>query len=262
MTNRDHNDVPCFGWHKERNFFCKNIAHKDKKTIFIVGDSTTEAISSELRKKLDKNKFNYFFMNNSACYFIPEMYASFNNQPLIVKNETCDEEYQNKRLSTILNHPDSIIIIGGQLHYYLDSKNITLKKKDGSTIKKNYLNNINFLLSKGYKIIQMTPGIESDVNVSKKIKSNIILKKFGLKDNLVIKNSLFNILDKQKEAFSIFDNINNKNFHLMKTYESFCDSKFCYYNDNTNLHFFDYVHPSTSGSRMIVNNLFNLLKKL
>ena len=203
-------------------------------------------------------------MNNNACYFMPgfDSYKNDNKRipPLVNENEVCDFEYQDLRLNKILKNPNSILIFFGKLNEYLENDGQTFKPVyEKITMEQSYKKNINELLKKNYKILQLAPIPRYKSSVG-----NFILQQKNIHSLKKAKAEI--TLEEYKKttdkANKLLKSIKHVNYKLIYPHKIFCDEDKCSFHDEKNLFYIDRVHPSKYGAKLIANFTYNELKKL
>ena len=253
----------CYGTYEKKDF-CTYVKKKNKKTIIIIGDSVAESVSLEIKKSFFNKGFNIISMNNNACYFMPgfDSYKNDNKRipPLVNENEVCDFEYQDLRLNKILKNPNSILIFFGKLNEYLENDGQTFKPVyEKITMEQSYKKNINELLKKNYKILQLAPIPRYKSSVG-----NFILQQKNIHSLKKAKAEI--TLEEYKKttdkANKLLKSIKHVNYKLIYPHKIFCDEDKCSFHDEKNLFYIDRVHPSKYGAKLIANFTYNELKKL
>ena len=62
--------------------------------------------------------------------------------------------------------------------------------------------------------------------------------------------------EKSSLLFNKLKNIKNKNYRIINPSKLFCNNNVCEFNNYKKLFFFDEIHPSLTGSKMISNFIF------
>ena len=257
------NKLPCFA----ANDFChfKNISNNNK-TVFIVGDSVMEGISSSLKEEILKLGFDVIIMNNSGCYFAPDFNSVIGDRQRVASNQICDYKYQNKRLKKILDFPNSIIIIGG----ILDPNSFRHFKYKNTDFYENYEKNILKLLNNNYKIIQITNNIIYKENISefitkKSFKENIIDENNNINFNFFINIEIKEFQRINQKNSNFFEKINHPHYKKISVYELFCDNQLkgkCIFNNKKDLFVHDSLHYTKKGSEIISKSIIKKINEI
>jgi peptidoglycan/LPS O-acetylase OafA/YrhL len=246
--------VSCFA----SNDFChfKNI--NNKKTVFIVGDSLMEGLSSSLKDEILKLGLNVIVMNNSGCYFSPDFNSVIGDRQRVASNQICDFKYQNKRLKKILDFPESIIVFGG----ILDPESFKHHKYKNIDFYQNYKKNILELLSNNYKIIQITDNIIYKKNISELIRKKLfdenIIQNNDIKFDFFINIGINEFKKINQKNLNFFNEINHQNYHKISIFELFCNNQLkdkCSFNDEKDLFIHDTLHFTKKGSHMVNSSI-------
>ena len=253
--------VSCFAL----NNFCHFKDTNNKKTVFIVGDSVMEGLSSSLKDEILKLGLDVIVMNNSGCYFAPDFNSVIGDRQRVASNQICDFKYQNKRLKKILDFPNSIIIFGG----ILDPVSFKHHKYKNTNFYQNYKKNILELLGKNYRIIQITDNLIYRKNISELVKKKLfeenIIQNSNIKFDFFINTEANEFKKINLKNSNFFDEINHQNYHKISSFELFCDNQLkdkCVFNDETDLFIHDTLHHTNKGSYMINKLIIKKIKEI
>ena len=237
----------CYEIHSKKSF-CDFEKKENKKKLILIGDSTVESMGQSFKKHFFDKGYNLALMNSGHCYFNPDY--DFNNTDL---EKFCSLEFQNKRMKFLSQNPNSILVIGGELKFLLD----TFIQDDQLYIDQ-YISHVNNLLLEGFKIIQLTPTPRSDINVGKYFINQLKNGKIDF-NNKILKYPSKNYIKDLDKIYRIFEKIDHKNYKIVNLKNLFCDEKYCYLNDEEKIFFVDQAHPSNAGSDLIANYLFKII---
>lgn len=252
----DEQGRQCFGDYGKEDF-CNKSGTNATQTIMLVGDSTTESISSKLTPLLLDRDFRVISMNSSTCLYLPGFYSVSNGVPREIPNEPCDNDFQLKRVAKIAEHPGSIIILGGMLNRYINNK--AFLSIDGiKSIQEGYLNAVQGLLDDGYKVVQLSPFPQFKESPSKLLKNvQAIGGTVDETSTFYQKIASYPLTDHEQSmgvAFKLFNQIEHENFYLIRPDMLFCDTYLkgvCVSNDGDKLFFVDQVHAANQGAKLI-----------
>lgn len=269
VKSKDKNGL-CFN--RTKNFCIKN--ENGNRTVYLIGDSIMDAISYDLEKKVVSLGYRFVPLTHSGCFFILDI-STYNKKTK--KKTQCDEEFQTKRLNTIIKEKNSIIVLGGHIQKYLSEKDVKLvdnqyKYEDWhSTYFSSKSNKEEKLLTTLSKISQnnivilLYPFPEVGYDLSQRI--NNIYKKnkklFREKSLMSIDYKLYT--ERNKETFEIYDKIKNQNIIKVYPHKVFCNKKIknkCVFNELKNIYFYDEIHPSGYGAHLINQLILNKINKL
>ena len=256
------NDVKC---HDERTNFCV-FNQRNKKSIFLLGDSHLSSISEKFIYAADEYRIN--LRNYSGCPPILN----------VDKNKKCNHIENKKRFNwDELNN--SIVIIGGRFPLYLENTYFDNKEggvertaswgglisNRGLSVKEEIANTISQLLSNRNKVVLLYPIPEVGVNVPTFIFNSA-------KGKLVSDiNSDFELLttsydvykERSASTFELFDSIQSPNIHRVYPHTLFCDKQIkgrCVTHNKHDVFYADDDHPSAKGSEMIVELIMEQIK--
>lgn len=237
---------PCF---QRKNVFCFFGEESNLNTLFLVGDSILASLQEELKNNLKKEKINFIPMTNAGCDFMKKNKFS---------DTFCNENIQQRRDIKIKQFENSIIIL------HLNYKNIS---QDEKVIKK-FIDNINYYLEIGYKIILIYPIPQWKENISETIlniyrKDKNFLSSFN--DNFYISIDYNDYLNDTKKITAEFDKLKHENLFTVYPNKIFCNTLIenkCVANSLENIYFVDNSHPSQKGSEMINKELLKKIKEI
>ena len=178
---------------RNKNFCIFN--EKGTKSIIFLGDSVLASITYDLVQELEKDNYKIIIMTNASCIYLPNYFNQYRNNRL--RSEfTCDEDYQRTRHEEIIKHPNSLIVIGGGNLYLNEDVNFKTKSAD-INVEGYYIDSINVLLAKDYKILHFYPVPSFQLNASQELskifkKKNVNFKEFLSKNKYYIKESYKN----------------------------------------------------------------------
>jgi len=251
---KNENDQFCFGVY-DKEEFCS--FGKSEKKIFIVGDSILESFSKVLVQKLNTRNYEAILMNSSYCYFAPFFDLMDGNKIRDIPNEPCDINYQKKRLD-ILKKNKGVVILGGQLDFYLSDENNIYFKGQNINFEEEYIKNVNNLIVNGYVILQLPPLPRYEGNLIEEYANlqNINDLEFKIKKNEYLK--------KIEESLKIFNQLTQKSnkYHFINLTDLFCDQNYCYFTNKNQLTYLDNNHLNTLGAELISNAIIQKIKNL
>ncbi len=240
---------------------------KSKDKVYLIGDSHTWNIMSDLKDKIINKDFQFITSSYGDCFYFPNFILI--NDKTKKKYNSCNIRSQYKMLS---EEENSIIIFFGRLPLYLnktyfdnqeggieygdynrtfvsDIKNLTIE----NTFEKEVLN-----LSKKNKIILVYPFPEAGWHVPKKLLS-LSNKKDKLKNEYIIPKKYlttsFKVYENRtKSSFNLLDSIKGNNIYRVYPDKLFCNTQIlnrCLTHDDKHIFYTDDDHPSTKAAEMI-----------
>lgn len=260
----------CYGWYK-KDSFCSYGHQKSLKNLYIVGDSNMQRISEEIIDIFSPSGYRITTMNSSACYFIPHSFSGVDGKARSIRNEPCDEEFQNWRLSEILKTNDNLIIIGGMLDVYLRQDNgLGFESANSKSIEENFLENINLLTSNGSKIVLVYPYPRSKKHMGIFVFNE--LSKIRTADASSISKRVNKLIEKtsypskdfysySKKAFELLDSIESDNVIRVYPHHLFCDKNQCQFLNETAIYIADRNHPTRFLAPQFAELIYNEVKK-
>tara|TARA_B100000886_G_scaffold240683_1_gene168812 strand:+ start:315 stop:2306 length:1992 start_codon:yes stop_codon:yes gene_type:complete len=244
---------------------CSTDFKKNKKKIYLVGDSHIGFLSLDLKNRIIKNDYEVNIITQDLCIF-------FRKFDMVSKKTQKNSCTKINYLNEFLKEENSIFVIGGRFPMHLNGTLFDNEEGgiepgifDNEYVNKGYYKSINesfyseiTKLSHKNRIIFVYPIPETGVNVYQKI-FNQLPKKISLrKDLFVPKNPIttsYEVYKKRtKSSFQLFDSIDGENISRVYPHTLFCD-KFikdrCVTHNNKDIFYVDYHHPSTKGAEMI-----------
>ncbi len=253
-----------------------------KKEFYLLGDSHLAAMSSEIKKIALKNNFKYVDLTMPRCLYLPNFVRVNKNNGKI--SNFCNEEYQ-KKVEMIIEESskESVYVIGGRLPMYISGKKFNNKEggiepgkvwpeefkptKFDITFQVQLKETLEKIALSGRKIILIYPipevGFDVKNELFKRIPKNIVSldkDKFlkSLKDNPVT-TSYKVYKERTKKTFKLLDSIKGKNIFRVYPHKIFCNNNVkgrCITHNDKNIYYFDNNHLSISGTKMILDSIF------
>jgi peptidoglycan/LPS O-acetylase OafA/YrhL len=279
------NEIKCHQRKGNKGFCIFNELPENIGDIILLGDSQTDAILSNLIKKVSKTKFRIIHMSYSGNLYLPN-FLKFNKK---TNNILTDETWHEYRTNFLKNktHKNTYVIIFGRYDYYFDKNleiidgkikktigktEIKISSKDNKDLdldERNKLLKDKFkktieILSEDKKIILLYPSPVSPVSITNRILQN---KNQILKDFNFFKTDFINYsVDIHREYFfeeiKFLNNINSKNIFKIDLEKAFCPENQCFFYDNKNVYIFDENHPSYEGSKKINDLIMKEIEKI
>lgn len=240
-------------WGRQNNF-CERFVSEDKTTIISLGDSLVQSLSSNLVSKL-RGEYNYVEAH-ASCVFL-----------LNTKSKYCSEIYQQER-AKLLDDNESVVILGGNYSGLINQVNSDgevvdvddlLRSLDDRSIQEEFRNTIDTILAKGHKVVLVYPIPQFKDHPVK------ILHNLFLNDPFETKHLLKNGYKLQRHsvffkgslpAFELFDSLDSPHIYRVYPHKLFCENRNspeCVVFDESNVFYYDKIHPSDDGVDMIVN---------
>ena len=225
---------------------CFKIKDDEKKTIFLIGDSHSAALSLGLKKVLEENNYNFLYISTGYC-------NPTNNN---TKNTECikTNKYVLNQISFL--KPEILIIdsnylIAGNKDYFLGENFLTYFQ--------NYIANLKSLGAKRIYIVGQLPTYKISL-------TKLVIKNFIVKDIRVPQYTETDLL--VKESIKMDKDMRNIKYPKDVFYLSLTDlickkDGSCLIlvgNDlETDIIYWTYGHLTFNGSLFIANNIKNIL---
>jgi len=257
--------------HLRTDNFC-NLNSKGKKgTVFLIGDSHMITMGKSLSDNLVKNNYSFFSLTNGGCYYLPNFrYVNSKTNELMFG---CDENYQEKRKSLMMNVNNPIAIIGGNLNRYLSNEGADLKPSVSKfittknvSLEKSLKLSIFELLENNIKVIIVYPIPEIPWDPLAKIYGSSNSRNFNEVKNYILSNNVTtsykSYVLRSKKAFEILNDIHHKNLFRVYPHKIFCDYNKvndCFIHNKKNIFYFDSEHLSSIGSKMLEKPILEII---
>ena len=234
------------------NNLCSWHNNKNKKTIYLLGDSLTNSLSVSFLEKFDLaiDKYNFVFIRGTGGRCILSQQSD-----TVGFVEQCEDEFFKEFLE-ILDKEDDIVIAFGSFHIWLSKigeEQIKCSNCDYVNVLKNRLLEISNNSSK-FLIIQPNPTYDFP------IADAYLYKKFEWGESITLKLADWH---KQIENFNTFiEDPDFKNIEILNTTSIFCDEdiqKICFASKGKNLYYSDSNHLTLDGANLITLELKKLL---
>ena len=265
--------------------FCK-FGLIENPRIILLGDSQMAAIEYELKEEAIKNNFSFSSITKMSCIYLPNFDRLNIKNNLIDKD--CDSSAQQIKKDFLEDNENSIIVLGGRYTMYLsgskfnnreggiestDPWNWRFVHKNNDYSAEIGIKNSILELAKNNKVVILYPIPEVGWHVPQKIFlnsrfSNLKFWKNNLEDKLkrqdLITTSYEVYLERNKNVFNLFDEINGVNIYKIYPHKIFCkmmDNR-CRANDENNVYYYDHHHLSSYGSKLISHQIIQEIKKI
>jgi len=277
---------------KEKNYDQIKI-NEENQNIVLIGDSHADSLEYYLKYELKKKNYNLYRFRTSL--YLQQFNLINKNQKIIENNLNNKDHLEiNKNFletnenieSFLLKNKNQIVI----LHYkwaakflgtilvnneeidsntYYEPFNIlslTNDKMEGY-LANGILSTINSIIENGHSLIIVYSVPELGFDVQKKMNKIIIYNKI-MKHNqnvpiLTVDYSLYK--KRNEKIFKILDSIQGPDVYRVYPEKFFCNTKIqkkCIANDNENLYYYDSSHLSLEGSKYLVNDIMETIRKV
>jgi peptidoglycan/LPS O-acetylase OafA/YrhL len=230
---------------------CNWSNNKNKKTIFLIGDSLTNSLSVSFLENFDSaiDKYNFVFIGGTGGRCILSQQSD-----TVGFVEQCENKYFTEFLE-ILDEENDIVIAFGSFHVWLSTigeEQIKCSNCDYINVFKDRLIKISKNSSK-FIIIQPNPTYQFP------IADAYLYKKFKWGESITLKLDEW---DKQIYNFNTFiEDPDFKNIEILYTTPIFCDEdieKICFASKEKNLYYSDSNHLTLEGANLITRELSKL----
>jgi len=259
------------------------LFNSQKRNLYIAGDSHMVVLWESLRNdERVINKFNLINKNlGNGCYYVYNFYKIdfFTKKKL----NPCTLEDQKKRRENFISKKDSIVILGGRLPLWLNSKPDRqffryLEKKNDKFSKLSFMNDEDLKLEDGVRN-SIYDLLENDIKViliypvpilnffpSKKLFDLYLIDKENFQENLKNRPFVISYSDFKKyakQSHDLLNSISHPNLIKIYTHELFCDEilDLCITHDENEIFYLDDDHLSKFGNIKIIDQIFKELNE-
>jgi len=231
---------------------CYWYNNKNKKTIYLIGDSLTNSLSVSFLEKFNLaiDKYNFVFIRTTGGRCILSQQSD-----TVGFVEQCEDEYFTEFLE-ILDKEDDIVVAFGSFHVWLSTvgeESVKCNNCDYVNVLKDRLLKISNNSSR-FIIIQPNPTYDFP------IADAYLYKKFEWGESITLNLADW---DKQIDNFNTFiENPDFNNIEILNTTQIFCDEdilKICYASKGKNLYYSDRNHLTLEGANLITLELEKLI---
>jgi hypothetical protein len=264
------------------NFYQKD----DVQKVVLLGDSHAKALAFNLNEGIKKN-------NLSLLRFNTEMYLTGFNQ-INKKTKKANSEFVNinNNIADFLDKNSNLIVVFHQrwaphllerffdnsegykeqsdleFDKYLEPINFetsSLKERQ-QYIKEGLISQINSIINKGHKLVLIYPVPELGINLKRYLFREYIFNRSEFKNSIPIFSGSYEVYkNRNKLVFEILDSIESPNIYRIYPHKFFCDKQIknrCIGNNQDNLFYYDDDHLSIQGSKIVTNEIINVINKI
>ena len=280
--NISQNEIKCHNRKGDKGFCIFNELPNNIGDIVLLGDSQTDAILSNLIKKISKTKFRLIHMSYSGNLYLPNFSRIEKKTNKININETW-HEYRTDFLNN-KTHKNTYIIVYGRYDAYFDknlnkkgkkiensrrfvflpNNQLKLSLKERRKIFKDKFKKTIKDLSKNKKVILLYPTPVSPERITNRIlkNKNEILNNVNFFQKDLVNYSVKFHREYFSEEIKLINSINSKNIFKIDLEKTFCPENQCFLYDNKYIYIFDTHHPSYEGSKKINDLIIKEIEKI
>jgi peptidoglycan/LPS O-acetylase OafA/YrhL len=244
------------------NNFC-NFNNKSDTTVFIIGDSHMASIIFDLEDRITKTKLNFMPMTNGGCWYLPT-HTKIDDKTN-KDDKFCNKIYQKNIKKVISKTNNSIIIFGGNLPNYINSKRFTSHNK--ISFKNDAKNGILNFANNNHNIIIIYPIPTPRFNVPREIMKIEKEINFNLSNEVNNKRLTYDFNNSKnfKKSYEFLDNLNHENISRIYPKIVYCDkytNNKCLTHDGKEIFYVDDEHLSVNGSKNLNKLIITEIKKI
>jgi peptidoglycan/LPS O-acetylase OafA/YrhL len=261
---------------KDDDLVCSLNFNKNKKKVYLIGDSHVRSISLDFKDKIIKKNYELNLVVENLCFLFREF-------DFVSKKTNKKKCKKYNLLDKIFLEENSIFVIGGRFPRHLNRSNFDNKeggiepgifeeeyfsKGKYDNIENSFKSEIENLSKKNY-VILIYPIPEVGWNFPQKL-FNQLPKKFSLDKNYYITENYITTSyevykDRTKSSFELLDSIQGDSIFRVYPHKLFCDTILkdrCVTHDDQNIFYADNNHPSLKGSQMINDLIIKQIKNI
>jgi len=262
--------------YKDHFLKCSTGFKKNKKKIYLVGDSHIGSLSLDLKNKIYNKDYDVYIIVDDLCM----LFRKFDYVNKKTQKKSC---LKDNLIDEILKEENSIFVIGGRFPLHLNKSFFNNKEGGIETgffereyISKGFYKSIEesfnseiTQLSKKNHVILMYPIPEVGWNFPTKL-FNQMPKKLSFKKDLFIPKNYITTSyqvykNRTKSSFELLDSIQGDNIYRVYPHKLFCDTAIknrCVTHDDKNIFYVDNHHPSLKGAEMINDLIMKEIEKI
>ena len=267
---------------KNTTFFQK----ENTKKIVLIGDSHADALEFKLNEELKQNNLSLFRFKTRMYLddfdFVDR--KTKKNDENYLKNNLQIEKFlkENSNLIIVFHQRWSVIFLeswfdneeGYKEESKLESSNYFEPiNKETSSLKERqryiidgFKSQINKIINQGHKLILIYPVPEMGFTPHRLLYKKYLLDKNLFKNSIPILSGSYEVYKKRnKLIFEVLDSIQDQNIHRIYPHKFFCNKLIinrCIANDENNILYYNDDHLSINGSKPIVDEIINEIKKI
>ena len=256
---KDSFDRSCFN---RIDNFC-NFNNKSDTTVFIIGDSHLASIIFDLKDRLTETKLNFIPMTSGGCWYLPT-HTKIDDKTN-KDDRFCNKIYQKNIKEVISKNNNSIIIFGGNLPGYINSKRFT--SHDMISFEDDAKNGILDFANNNHDIIIVYPIPTPGFNVPREIMKIEKKNNFNLLNEISNKKLTYSFNNDQNfiKSYEFLDNINHENISRIYPKNIYCNkfaNKKCVTHNGKEIFYVDDEHLSVNGSKNLNKSIITEIKKI
>ena len=234
------------------DFFQKPNTQK----VVLVGDSLAGSLEFNLNEEIKKNNLSLFRFNT---YMYLGNFDLYNR-----KTNKFEEQYfkENSETTNFLEKNSDLIVIFHQRWF----TKISSFKEKYQNIEDKLLFELNKIINQGHKIIIVYPVPEMTFKPPALLYRQSLFNKSLDKDSPLILSGSYEMFKKNnKLVFEFFNKIKNPNIYRIYPHKLFCDTQIknrCVANDENNIFYYDDIHLSVTGSKLVVDEIMKQIEKI
>ncbi len=279
---KDNEGTNCYS-RKEKPCEFNNNSNKE---IYLIGDSHLAAMSNEIKKLSINKNYKFIDLTNPRCLFLPN-FVRVNKDNGKISN-FCNLDYQRKVEKYVNNSStESIFIFGGRFPMYLSGKKfdnqeggiepgkVWIEEFQSTRYQESFQSvfkeQILRIANMGKEIILIYPIPETGFDTKSviynripKIMVNLNKKEFEKQLQISPITTSYEVFKSRTESsFKLLDSIKHKNITRVYPHKFFCNNTIknrCITHNQKEIFYFDHNHLSNSGTKYIINLIFESIK--
>ncbi len=234
------------------DFFQKPKTQK----VVLIGDSLAGSLEFNLNEEIKKNNLSLFRFNT---YMYLGNFDLYNR-----KTSKLEEQYFKENIETtnFLEKNSNLIVIFHQ-RWFAKIESFNEKYQN---IEDKLLFELNKIINQGHKLVLVYPVPEMTFKPPALLYRQSLFKKNLEKESPLILSESYEMFKiNNKLVFEFFDKIKSPNVYRIYPHKLFCNRQIenrCVANDENNIFYYDDIHLSVNGSKLVVDEIMKQIEKI